>query len=225
MSNTVNNQIPFVPENTLDPAAGLNASLQAIDALMQLAVLAIQNDPPVSPTDGDRYIVGVGTGAWAGKDDQVAMWIDNGAYWQFNPARFALNLDDGYVYARTSGWAVLSGALTGPIYNTTAELVRGIPRDVTSNISGNALTVDYNNGDIQYATLTAAGTAITFSNLPVGGRVMLILIDADANNPDVSTLMPLLNGTAITFGKLTIIIAEALYNTTVRYAFGGTYSS
>lgn len=39
--------------------------------------------PPVSPTSGDRYIVGVGgTGAWAGQDGAITTW--NGSAWTFD---------------------------------------------------------------------------------------------------------------------------------------------
>ena len=84
MSNTVNNGIPFVPENTIDPAAGLNLALLVIDRLLQLKVLGVKIDtPPGSPTVGDRYIVGATpTGAWAGKSMQVAEWMPEG-YWHF----------------------------------------------------------------------------------------------------------------------------------------------
>ena len=31
--------------------------------------------PPANPAEGDRYIIGAGaTGAWAGKDNQLAEW-------------------------------------------------------------------------------------------------------------------------------------------------------
>lgn len=229
MTDTVNNQIPFVPENTLDPAAGLNAALQVIDALLQLTVLAIQNDPPVSPADGDRYIVGVGSGAWAGQDDLVAMWIATGSYWQFRPARIALNLADGYAYARTgAGWAILSGAITGPIVNTTAEKVRGVPRDVTANISGGALVIDYNNGDHQIVDLTAAGAGIVFTvaNMPVGGVIKLVVKAGNTNTPDVSAFTPVLNEDTITFGgPRTTILIEADEDTTPRFILGGYYTS
>jgi hypothetical protein len=51
-------------------------------------------DPPPSPVDGDGYIVGgeldegVATGAWAGKEEQIARW--NGSGWGF------IIPDDGY---------------------------------------------------------------------------------------------------------------------------------
>ncbi|WP_444902654.1 DUF2793 domain-containing protein [Microbulbifer sp. SSSA007] len=57
----------------LDPAASLNQALDTIDALLQMKVLAIPNDPSGSASDGDRYIVATGIGAWVGKDGQPAL--------------------------------------------------------------------------------------------------------------------------------------------------------
>lgn len=112
--STINNDIPFVPENTTDPAAGLNLSLNVIDALLQIAVVAIQNTPPVSPTEGQRYIVGTaGTGGWAGQDNRLARYLDGS--WSFYDARIAVNLDDGLLYYRDStGW-VAAGTGSGGI--------------------------------------------------------------------------------------------------------------
>lgn len=106
MTDTVNNAIPLVPEATTDPAAGLNISLNIIDALLQVAVLAIQDAPPGSPADGDRYIVGTGSGAWAGLDDKLVRYVDATTSWESYDARIALNLADGEIYRRDSnGWS------------------------------------------------------------------------------------------------------------------------
>ena len=87
MSNTANNGIPFVPENTIDPAAGLNESLLTVDALLQLAVVSVgENTPPGSPANGARYIVGTApTGAWAAGAGAVAQFLDGA--WRFYAAR------------------------------------------------------------------------------------------------------------------------------------------
>ncbi len=84
---TPNTGIPYVPENTLDPAAGLNLALNVIDALLQTAVIDVGvNTPPGSPADGDLYIVGTGTGAWTGHDDALAGDVAQGDFWQFDAA-------------------------------------------------------------------------------------------------------------------------------------------
>ena len=73
-------------------ATDFRAFLRMIDALLQLAVISkALATPPGSPANGDRYIVAAsGTGAWAGKDTNVAVWTtDNpatpGGLWEFYP--------------------------------------------------------------------------------------------------------------------------------------------
>jgi len=46
MSLTLNNAIPFVPENTIDPAAGLNEAINIIDLITQCYVLSLGNNAP-----------------------------------------------------------------------------------------------------------------------------------------------------------------------------------
>lgn len=109
--STINNDIPFVPENTVDPAAGLNLALNVVDALLQLRVLSVgENVPPASPADGDRHVIGeTPTGAWAGEAGRLARWLDGG--WSFYDATFAVNFADGLVYANTAdGWEVVGGS-------------------------------------------------------------------------------------------------------------------
>lgn len=62
---------------------GMDGNLVRADTVIQLSVKDRDlTAPPVSPASGDRYIVGPSaTGAWAGKDAQVALWY-NGA-WNF----------------------------------------------------------------------------------------------------------------------------------------------
>lgn len=112
MINTINNAIPYVPENTLDPAAGLNLALNTVDALLQCSVLAIQNTPPATPANGDRYLVGVGTGDWVGQNDKIARWVTPGDYWEFYNANFCINQTDESLYGFFGGtWKVLAVAV------------------------------------------------------------------------------------------------------------------
>jgi len=112
--STPNAGIPYVPENTLDPAAGLNLALNTIDALMQVRVLDMSlTAPPGSPSDGDRYIVATGaTGAWSGHDDELARYVAEGDFWQFYPTdklACVFNEDDGGLYVWHGGvWALLA---------------------------------------------------------------------------------------------------------------------
>lgn len=113
--STPNTGIPYVPENTQDPAAGLNLALNVIDALLQTAVIDMgQTAPPDSPGDGDLHIVGTGaTGAWAGQDNNLARYVAEGGFWQFYEAgtqvRIVFNEDDGGLYVWHDGaWVMLA---------------------------------------------------------------------------------------------------------------------
>lgn len=122
MSDTINNGIPLVPENTIDPAAGLNEALNVADALIQVDVISLTvTAPPASPVVGDRYIVPTGaTGAWAGQAGKLARW-EEGLFWAFYNAQFVTN--NGVAYTKTSGgWSVISGSGEA---NTTSNLGTG----------------------------------------------------------------------------------------------------
>lgn len=105
--------IPDVPEGTLDPAAGLNLSLNPLRALVQAVVSQVGvNSPPGSPADGECVIVGAGSGAFSGQDGNLARYVQEGDTWLFYEAGVAvncvLNLADMGLYVHSSsssgGW-------------------------------------------------------------------------------------------------------------------------
>ncbi|MFP5422462.1 MAG: DUF2793 domain-containing protein [Gammaproteobacteria bacterium] len=109
MSNTINNSIPEVPENTIDPAAGLNLALNTIDVLLQLAVATAGTNTPPAGVEGERHIVGISpTGVWSGQANKLARYLDGA--WHFYSARYALNIADGKLYVRTATtWRAFGG--------------------------------------------------------------------------------------------------------------------
>lgn len=125
MSNTPNHDIPYVPEGTLDPAAGLNIALDDIDALVQTAVLTIgDNAPPGSNANGDLHIIGTApTGAWAGHANALTRFVDEGGLWQFYTAGTQVNnvynLADGNIWkfdneSSPTGWVLAGGFNDAP---------------------------------------------------------------------------------------------------------------
>jgi hypothetical protein len=66
---------------------GMDANLKRLGAVVGLSVKdRYLTAPPASPVAGDRYIVAASaTGAWSGKDGQVAVWM--GAAWEFHPPK------------------------------------------------------------------------------------------------------------------------------------------
>jgi hypothetical protein len=122
---TPNTGIPYVPENTTDPAVGLNLALNVIDALLQTAVLDMdRTEPPESPSDGDLHIVAAGaTGAWEDQDDNLARYVAQGDFWQFYAAgtrvKLVLNFADGGLYKYVGAWVLAAGLSDAPSDGST----------------------------------------------------------------------------------------------------------
>jgi hypothetical protein len=113
--NTYNLDLSTWDEGNTQPDLVFNALLLAMDALAQFTPEAITASPPGSPTDGQSWIIDASaTGAWAGKDHQVAVAIPGG--WLFYPPRegwigYVKNLDTNYLFNGTT-WIASSGAST-----------------------------------------------------------------------------------------------------------------
>lgn len=85
-----------------------NANLRQIEAMFG-AVEAIANDPPVSPNDGQVWVVGSSpTGVWVGHDDEFAHWY-NGAWHYYQPQNYQRHWNAGtnaeIQYVTGSGWS------------------------------------------------------------------------------------------------------------------------
>ena len=83
MSQTVRHNLPLIVAGQAQKEVTHNEALAAIDSKLQISLLSRQLlDPPVAPDTGDAYIIPtVATGAWAGKEGQVALW--DGFGWRF----------------------------------------------------------------------------------------------------------------------------------------------
>lgn len=85
----------------------VNENSVALDALIQCSILELYRvTPPVSSSDGDRYIVGASaTGAWAGKDYKLAYRVD-GVWRFFDPQKgwIVFNEADNRLYMLNSSF-------------------------------------------------------------------------------------------------------------------------
>ena len=96
--------ITYVPQNTTDPAGGLNIALKITNDLLTGYVESIgDNTPPSQPTDAMRFIVGTApTGLWAGHANDLAVYDASVAVWNFYPAGtgaiMAVNKKDYKIY-------------------------------------------------------------------------------------------------------------------------------
>ncbi|MEM7057322.1 MAG: DUF2793 domain-containing protein [Pseudomonadota bacterium] len=83
MSDTYRFKMPLLDAAQAQKHVTINESLVRADVLAAATVLSRSAPtPPPSPTDGDAFIVEPGsTGAWAGKDGEIAMFLNGG--WEF----------------------------------------------------------------------------------------------------------------------------------------------
>lgn len=100
-------RLSFVTENTVDVASDVNQSLLEADGLIVSRVTGIETAPPAVLIDGQRVAVATGaTGAFAGKDGKVAVYVANGEFWQFYPP--VLCVHDNAIYISTgTDWVAL----------------------------------------------------------------------------------------------------------------------
>jgi hypothetical protein len=86
MTDSPNLGLPYIDTGQAQKEVTHNTALATLDILAQAtAINASTTAPPGAPTDGQAWIVGVGaTGAWAGKDRQIAAWFGG---WRFYPPK------------------------------------------------------------------------------------------------------------------------------------------
>ena len=61
----------------------VDSKVQGVD--WQRSVLEQRNDPPSSPSDGDRYLIGESAGGdWSGEDEKIAEWDGSSSEWEFS---------------------------------------------------------------------------------------------------------------------------------------------
>ncbi len=114
MTDTPNLKLSYIAAAQAQKHVTHNEAIRALDAIVQLSVLDKDlATPPASPADGDRYIVASGaTGAWAGKDGQIAAFQD-GAWMVYAPREgwLAWVADEDKLYAYDgSSWSDATNA-------------------------------------------------------------------------------------------------------------------
>lgn len=110
----------------------LYATLANLDEYeWQQMALGIQNNPPVSPSEGDRYLVNtVPTGDWTGQAGKVAVY-ENSAWRFITPTNgtIALVFGDDLYQSLYGAWYEMSRSVIAKGINTTSTPTKTTPAD------------------------------------------------------------------------------------------------
>lgn len=157
MAETPRLDLPYIAASQAQKEVVHNLSLDRLDLLCQCAVLDRNlTTPPGSPALGDAYIVAAtGTGAWAGHDNELALWVSG--QWQLIaplPGFQCWVLDEAVlVYWSGTAWTIVTGGGGG------ATTFLGLT-DTPDTYSGQAGKV---------VQVNAGGTALEFGTAGGGG--------------------------------------------------------
>ena len=196
MTNTPHLGLPFIEGSQAQKHVPHNEALRKLDALVMLA--AIDRDlaaPPDEPADGARYIVKApGSGAFAGKGDQVAVY-DGGAWLFYAPrAGWTCYVEDEGALLTFDGaaWQVATGAelqnlsLLG--IGTTADAVNPLAAKLNNVLWTARTQAEGGDGDLRYklSKESAAKTVSLLLQDDYSGRAELGLTGDDDFHVKVS---------------------------------------
>lgn len=202
---TPNLQLSEMPSNSLQPSAPFNASMQALDALVQLTVETITATPPTTTSAdvGKRWIVGTGaTGVWVGKDNQVALCTAANTWTYYTPQEgWRADVKDEDLQYRYSGsdWSTAQAAAapydlivavsdeTTNLTTGTAKVTFRAPRAINITKIKASLATASSSGNVQFDVnkngVSLFSTALT--------------IDANEKTSETATTAAVLASTSI----------------------------
>jgi len=129
MQQSANLQLPYIMPSQAQKHVTHNEAIRTLDAVVQLAVDARHlSAPPATPADGNRFLIAAApSGAWTGKEGQIAAWQDGAwAYLIPNAGWLAWVVDEERLISFDgAGWADAAVHSVNPVamvgVNTTAD--------------------------------------------------------------------------------------------------------
>ncbi len=189
MSTSPNLQLPYLDANQNQKTVTHNAALRMLDALVNLHVAStVLQAPPAAPNDGQCWIVASGgTGAWLGRDLNVAAWQDGA--WTFYPPNLGfvayVDAQQAALMWNGSAWIPLLGniaqlALTALGLGTSADPLNPLSAKINAALFAAVPT-----------TATPAGTGdlrLKLSKQAAGNAASLLFQDAYSGRAEIGLL-------------------------------------
>jgi hypothetical protein len=182
MANTVNLTLPLVASNQAQKEVTVNAAISALDAILNRgATDRALNTPPVSPAEGDLYIVGAApTGAWASNANDIAYYNSG---WKFiNPNEgMTIWVNDENMQYTWDGSAWVNTADNA--LSSISKIGINTASDSTNKLSVKSAAVLFdnigNNSQVKVNKAAAADTASHLFQTGYSGRAEFGLIGDD----------------------------------------------
>lgn len=139
MSDTPNLSLPLVAASQAQKHITVNEALTKLDALANPSVISMDLATPPIGADGDAYIIGAGaTGVWAGRDRELAYWVNDG--WNFAAPKpgwrvWVQDLNAEAIYAGGAWIANLAGPTISGAYGAVAMTVGDVTLSGASTAS------------------------------------------------------------------------------------------
>jgi hypothetical protein len=250
MSNSPLLNIPLIQQNQAQKYLTHNNAICALEAIFS-GVLNRINTPPLSPTEGDRYIViATAVGNWAGKENHIAEWL-NGV-WTFYPpfeGLITFNIGDISFWYFSGGiwsqWSVTGSGLNNISEDTSPQLGGDLDVNnflITNNNPSGIITFDAPvnfTSRQQMIDIEVTGSSVdcslgnffwknvngnvtfTFDNVPSGYFQFILHINYTSGTINLPTITWINGTTAPTFGAGSFAIPLYTYNGGVTWYGGG----
>lgn len=168
-------RLPYQEANSLQTDVLQNEQLNYFAAWANAVVQTVgDNDPPGSPTDGQRYVIGTSpTGTWSGKAKYLAVYRGGWQFYAPYSGAVVYNLGDGKPYQYlASAWAIYAGVVgpAGPAGDDGSALT-------TITSSSGVVTIDCAIGDNFTITLSEDVTSVSLSNEPASGHAKNVCLE------------------------------------------------
>lgn len=198
MTDTIHLGLPFIEGSQAQKHVTHNEALRILDSVVQIGVLdADRTAPPLTPAEGDRYIVATGaTGAWTGHAKAVAVREDG--TWRFlNPklgwcawsdADGVLLVYDGTAWIGVTSGGGMSGSVTLLGVNDTASAPNLLTVKSNAALFNAVAVAGGGTGDmrVQISKEASGKTASVVFSDAFSGRAEFGLIGSDAFKLKVS---------------------------------------